>query len=49
MKIYMANRENRYSTLHDCSYAVQHASDEFRRRYLDARENLAMTENGDII
>jgi hypothetical protein len=48
MKQYMSTREQRYSTLHDCAYAVQHASDEFRRRYLDKREDQALSENGDI-
>ena len=45
---YMNSREARYSTLHDCVYAVQHASDEFRRRYLDKREDEALNINGDI-
>lgn len=48
MKQYMSNREMRYSTLHDCVYAVAHASDEFRRRYLDKREDEAKEANGDI-
>ena len=49
MKQYMATRQQRYSTLHDCTYAVQHCSDEFRRRYLDKRENDARESNGDIL
>jgi hypothetical protein len=48
MKKYMSNRDYRYSTLHDCTYAVQHCSDEFRRRFLDKRENEARESNGDI-
>ena len=48
MKYYMADREYRYSNLHDCVYAVQHCADEFRRRYLDKREDEAMQKNGDI-
>ncbi|MEK6880100.1 MAG: hypothetical protein AABY22_10850 [Nanoarchaeota archaeon] len=48
MKNFMRTRESRYSTLHDCTYAVQHASDEFRRRYLDIREDSALLENGDV-
>jgi hypothetical protein len=48
MKKYMKDKEERYSTLHDCTYAVQHCADEFRRRYLDKREDHALTENGDI-
>jgi hypothetical protein len=48
MKKFMKTREKRYSTLHDCVYAVQHCSDEFRRLYLDKREDEAMKKNGDI-
>ena len=48
MKRFMSNKENRYATLHDCVYAVQHCSDEFRRRTLDKREDKAIEENGDI-
>ena len=49
MKKYMATREARYSTLHDTVYATAHASDEFRRRFLDKREDEAMNSNGDIV
>lgn len=49
MKKYMSTREQRYSTLHDCTYATQHCSDEFRRRFLDKREDKARQSNGDII
>lgn len=38
MKIYMRNKEWRYSTLHDCAYAATNCGDEFRRRFLDKRE-----------
>lgn len=48
MKKYMKSREKRYSTLHDCVYAIAHCADEFRRRFLDIRENEAMQSNGDI-
>lgn len=48
MKIYMTNKEFRYSNLHDVVYAVQHCCDEFRRNYLDKRENLARKLNGRI-
>lgn len=48
MKKFMSSREARYSSLHDCTYAVQHCADEFRRRYLDKRENEARETNGDI-
>jgi len=46
---YMSKREKRYSSLHDCTYAVHHVADEFRRRYLDKREDKARQVNGDII
>lgn len=45
---YMMNKEKRYSTLHDCTYAAMHCADEFRRRFLDKREDDAMKTNGDI-
>ena len=45
---FMQTREKRYSTLHDCVYAAMHCADEFRRRYLDKREDEAMNTNGDI-
>jgi len=48
MKIFMSTREFRYSTLHEVVYAVMHCADEYRRRYLDKREDEARTENGDI-
>lgn len=48
MKKYMSTKEYRYSTLHDCVYAAQHASDEFRRRFLDKREDSALKNNGDV-
>jgi len=48
MKQYMSTRERRYSTLHDVVYAVQHASDEYRRRHLDKREDEALEKNGDV-
>ena len=48
MKIYMSNKEERYATLHDTTYAAQHCADEFRRRFLDKREDMAKEENGDI-
>ena len=48
MKQFMSTREYRYSTLHEAVYAVMHCADEFRRRYLDKREDEAMNTNGDI-
>jgi hypothetical protein len=48
MKRFMKTREFRYSTLHETVYAVMHCADEYRRRYLDKRENEARETNGDI-
>ena len=48
MNIYMSTRERKYNTLHDCVYACKHVSDEYRRRYLDKREDEALAKNGDI-
>jgi len=48
MKIYMSSRQVSYTTLHDTAYAAHHCGDEFRRRYLDSRENFARETNGDI-
>lgn len=48
MKKFMHTRENRYSNLHDCVYAAQHCADEFRRRFLDKREDEAREQNGDV-
>ena len=48
MKKYMEGKEYRYSVLHDCTYAAIHCGDEFRRRFLDKREDQAIVENGDI-
>lgn len=45
---YMSGKEFRYSNLHDTVYAAQHCADEFRRRYLDKRENEAREKNGDV-
>jgi hypothetical protein len=48
MLLFMVDKAYRYSTLHDCTYAAQHCADEFRRRFLDRRENAALDTNGDI-
>ena len=48
MKKFMHTREYRYSTLHDTVYAAIHCGDEFRRNYLDKREDSAKQTNGDI-
>jgi len=48
MKKFMKTRQFRYLDLHDVVYAVQHCADEFRRRFLDKREDEAREINGDI-
>jgi len=48
MKKYMEDREVKYANLHDCTYAAQHCADEFRRRFLDKREDEAIESNGDV-
>ncbi|MHC4104974.1 MAG: DUF6899 family protein [Planctomycetota bacterium] len=37
-----------YEQLHDITYSAQHCADEFRRRFLDKREDEARIQNGDI-
>ena len=48
MKRYMAIREVKYSNYHDTVYATMHCADEYRRRYLDKREDDALNTNGDV-
>jgi hypothetical protein len=45
---YMENNVFNYTNLHDVAYAAQHCADEFRRRFLDVREDTARKENGDV-
>ncbi len=47
-KIYMLNRKNSYTDLHNAVYAIVHVGEEVKRRFLDVREDEAMEENGDI-
>lgn len=49
MQRFMGTREKRYSTLHEVVYAAQHCADEYRRRFLDLRENDAREQNGDVV
>jgi hypothetical protein len=49
MIMYMSKRERKYSILHDITYSATHCADEFRRRFLDTRENNARETNGDVI
>ena len=48
MQSYMKDKKVNYSNLHDTVYAAQHCADEFRRRFLDKREDEARNNNGDI-
>lgn len=48
MKLYMNDKKVSYTELHNTVYAAQHCGDEFRRRYLDKREDQVINENGDI-
>lgn len=47
MRQYMKTREMRYSDLHEVVYAVIHSAEEFKRLYLDKREDQAIAENGE--
>jgi hypothetical protein len=47
-KNYMKIKSWTYNELHSAVYACSHVADEFRRRYLDKRENEAIECNGDI-
>ncbi len=38
-----------YRSLHDAVYAIIHAGEEVKRRYLDVEEDRAIKRNGDII
>ena len=48
MKQYIKNKAFKYSVLHDATYATMHCADEFRRRFLDKRENESLNTNGYI-
>lgn len=48
LKIYMSTRKYRYTPLHEAVYAAIHAGEEFKRQYLDKREDTARKTNGDI-
>jgi hypothetical protein len=45
---YMLDKERNYSNYHDTTYAAYHCGHEFKRRFLDKREDFAMKKNGDI-
>ena len=43
---YIQDKNRTYTNLHDVVYACHHAGDEFRRLYLDKREDEAIRANG---
>ncbi len=45
---YMSDIEWKYGDLHDAIYAIIHAGEEAKRRFLDIREDIALGKNGDI-
>lgn len=47
MDKFMLTRKFSYTHLHDCAYAAEHMCDEFRRLFLDKREDDARRDNGD--
>ena len=47
MKQFMATREKRYGTYHEAVYATIHSAEEYKRLYLDKREDKAIAENGE--
>lgn len=49
MVLFMKGKKPNYSNIHDCVYAAQHCADEFRRRFLDKREDKARSDNGDVV
>jgi hypothetical protein len=46
--IYMHDKEKNYNNWHNGIYALKHVADEYRRRFLDKREDKARKKNGDI-
>ena len=48
-KLFMEGKPWRFVTIHDAVYGPIHCGDEFRRRYLDPRENQARETNGDVL
>lgn len=48
-KLFMSSRSWRFSNIHEAVYGAIHCGDEFRRRYLDKREDQARETNGDVL
>lgn len=47
MKKFMSTRKICYTNLHDSVYGVIHSAEEYKRLYLDKREELAIAKNGE--
>jgi len=45
---FMSTRKVKYSELHEAVYGAIHAGEEYKRRHLDKREDVAKETNGDI-
>ncbi len=45
---YMKDIDRSYKNLHDAVYAIIHAGEETKRRFLDTKENESLKKNGDI-
>ncbi len=45
---YMSDVEWNYKNLHDAVYAIIHAGEETKRRFLDTKEDESLKKNGDI-
>ena len=46
---YMKTRKYNYHNLHEAVYGTIHSAEEFKRNYLDKREDEAIAKNGKII
>lgn len=47
LKRYMYSRKVNYSNLHDAVYGTIHSAEEYKRLYLDKREDYAISQNGE--
>ncbi len=45
---YMSDITYNYANLHNAIYAIIHAGEEAKRRFLDKKEDIALGKNGDI-
>lgn len=47
LKLFMKTRDSNFTNLHEAVYGGIHASEEFKRNYLDKREDFAISQNGE--